>query len=462
MRVTERASLHTARGGVFFVATSLGLLCVLLLMVVCKADAQQPEALRLTLPEAVALAIENNYAVRIADEIIYERQAGISEAKAANRFQLSLQGAYSRLGPQTAFEIPTPQGTEFVEIGADEHHQYGLSLYKSLYSAGRNQALVRLSRLNVDISELQAAVTQRQIALATTGTFLGVIQAQQLADVAQQIVDSAAEHWRIAKARYDVGVAPQFDVLRAEVDIANAQQNVITAQNAVDLGKTVLKRILAVDVTTPLEIVPPPEPSVIDVAPMACLSLAQSRREEIILVQKAADAAQVSMRLARAARGINLDLVGAYNRHTASGFSSDYDWNVTLSLSKPITDGGASRARQRQAYHQLQQARLTFEQLKEQVASEVWEAYLKLEEAKSKLQATEKTTEQAQEAFRLAEVRYDAGVGPAVEVTDARVALTAARTNHVNALYAYQLAEAELLSAINVSADELPLASEQE
>ena len=69
MRLTERASLHTARGGVFFVATCFGLLCVLLLMMICKADAQQPEALRLTLPEAVALAIENNYAVRIADAV---------------------------------------------------------------------------------------------------------------------------------------------------------------------------------------------------------------------------------------------------------------------------------------------------------------------------------------------------------------------------------------------------------
>jgi len=450
----------SGRGLFAFMALILG--AILLSGGLYRAEAA-PEVLRLTLPEAVALALANNYQVRIADEIIYERQAGIIEAKAANRCQLGLEGRYSRLGPSSSIEIPTPQGSQSVEVGPDKNWQYGASLYKSLYSAGRNQALVQLSRLNVDVAELQAVIVRRQIKLATTKGFLGVIQAQQLIDVAEQTVDSAREHWRISQTRFEAGAAPQFDVLRAEVDIANAEHDLIAAQNGVDLAKTMLKRTLAVDMTTPVQLVAPPEPQIADIAPVACLNLAQQRREEITIAQKAVNMAQVSLRLGRAQRGVNLDLVGGYNRQRPGGFGgTDYGWNVTVSLSKPIFDGGASRAKERQAHYQLQQALLSVEQLKEQVSAEVWQAYLKLEEAKSQLHATEKTVQQAEEASRLAEVRYNAGVGPAVEVTDARVALTAARTNHVNALYGYQIAEAELLSAINVSADNLPVASEQE
>ena len=425
-------------------------------------DAQPGQPLRLTLDEAVALALENNYDIRIATQAIGAATASVSEAQAARRVQLGLQANYSRLGPQVSFDIPTPTGTESIEVGPEEVWDYGLSLYKSLYSAGRNQALVRLSTLNVDISELQAAIARRQVELATTQTFLSVIQAQQLAQVARQTVASATDHWRLAQAHFEAGAAPKFDVLRAEVDIANARQDLIAAENGIQLTKTALKQILALELTTPLELVAPPEPVPISVRLSDCIDLARQRRQEILAARKSVQLFQVQGRLAAAQRGINLDLVGGYQRKSATGFSADYNWNVTLSLSKPIIDGGAASAKEQQAYHRREQARLAVEQLEQQVAAQVQDAYLKLQEAKSRLHATAKTVQQAEEALRLAQVRYSAGVGRALEVTDARVALTAARTNHVNVLYGYQIAEAQLVSAVNVPRDQLPTSSNQE
>ncbi len=458
MKVKKRGALRY--GG--WVAVVAWLMVGALLVSWAEEDAQPAQPLRLTLDEAVALALENNYDIRIATQAIGAATASVSEAQAARRVQLGLQANYSRLGPQVSFDIPTPTGTESIQVGPEKAWDYGLSLYKSLYSSGRNQALVRLSALNVDISELQAAIARRQVELATTQTFLSVIQAQQLAQVARQTVASATDHWRLAQAHFEAGAAPKFDVLRAEVDIANARQDLIAAENGIQLTKTALKQILALELTTPLELVAPPEPVPISVRLSDCIDLARQRRQEILAARKSVQLFQVQGRLAAAQRGINLDLVGGYQRKSAAGFSADYNWNVTLSLNKPIIDGGAASAKEQQAYHRREQARLAVEQLKQQVAAQVQDAYLKLQEAKSRLHATAKTVQQAEEALRLAQVRYSAGVGRAVEVTDARVALTAARTNHVNVLYGYQTAEAQLVSAVNVPRDQLPISSSQE
>ena len=105
----------------------------------------------------------------------------------------------------------------------------------------------------------------------------------------------------------------------------------------------------------------------------------------------------------------------------------------------------------------MKQAHLLQQQTTELVALDVWQAALSLDEAKAKLASTSKTVEQAEEGLRLARIRYEAGVGTPVEVTDARTALAAAETNHVNAVYSYRVAEARLARAVGVPASELPV-----
>ena len=167
--------------------------------------------------------------------------------------------------------------------------------------------------------------------------------------------------------------------------------------------------------------------------------------------------AALAGRLARAQHGVNVNLIGGYDRQGASGIVGDGSWSVTLQASKPISDGGASRSKEQQAMIQAEQAATAVEKLHDSIAREVWEAYLRLEEAKSHMQTTTSTVELAEEALRISEVRYEAGLATPVEVSDARVALTGARTNHVNAVYGYQLAQAQLLSTINASEEELGL-----
>jgi len=422
-----------------------------------EQNSEQPGApLTLTLEDVLARVVGGNWDIRLADLAAAEAEAALGEAKAPDRLQVSLESSYSRLGPEATMSIAVGDGDpQSITIGPDESYSYGISLYKSLYSSGRNEALQALAKLNIDVKDLEAAIARRQVSLAATTVFYAITRAMGFVQVASETSEAAREHWRIAAARYQAGAVPKFDLMRAEVDVANAEQDLIVANTAVETAQAALKTLLGIDVTQPIEVATTPDPSPMQIDPKLSIDLARQRREEMAVARKHKDQAITAMRLARAERGANLDFVGGYDQQSSSGFSGDYSWNLTLSLSKPLSDGGASRSKQLQALRQAEQAEALLGKTQDQIAQEVWNAYLNLEQAKSRLGSTAKTVELAQEALRISEVRYESGLATPVEVSDARVALTAARTNHVDAIYGYQVAEVELLSAVNVSPEEL-------
>ena len=423
--------------------------------------AQQPtsppdQPLVLTLDEAVQMALERNYDLRIANSRAQEAEAAYGEAAASDRLQLSFEGAYLRLGPVASMILPPEMGGGAIEIGTDETWNYGVSAYKSLYSAGRNQALRVLARLGASSAELNGVAARRQIALGTTELFYGIVQAQGLLRVTEQDEQRATEQLQVATARVKAGAAPQFDQLRAEVEVANTHQSVIAARTALESARNQLKNLLAIDVARPIEIEAPAEPVLLTADRYACRELASQMREEINTAEQQVAMAQQNVRLAQAARGVNLGAIASYTKQEASGFSADYSWTLGVQASKPLLDGGNSRSQQRQAEEQVKQARLLVQQITELVALDVWQAALALEEAQAKLASTEKTSELAEEGLRLAELRYEAGVGTTLEVTDARTALLAAETNHVNAIYSHQIATARLVRAVGVPVAQLP------
>lgn len=410
----------------------------------------------LSLNDVVEMALDTNLDIRLADLAFQEATAAIGEAKAADRVLLDFAASYSRLGPVSSIEMPGTTPPVTITTGTDRNWMYGVDLYKSIYSSGRNRALVTLAMLNVDATELAAAVTRRQILLAATTMFYGVTRAASFVDVAADTVANAREHWQLAAARYEAGAVPRFDVMRAEVEVANAEQQLIIAETAVETAKSVLKTLLHIDVTRPIELTAEPLPATITVEPQISIETAYRNRQELEVGRKQIQLALTNKRLARAGRGLNLDLVGGYDRQSSGGLGGgDYAWNLTLSATKSITDGGASRSKEAQALQQAEQARTLLTKLYDDIAQEVWQAYLDLQQADSRLTSTAKTVELAEEALRIAEVRYEAGIATPVEITDARLALTGARTNHVDAIYGYRLAQAQLASAVNVSTDTL-------
>jgi outer membrane protein TolC len=253
--------------------------------------------------------------------------------------------------------------------------------------------------------------------------------------------------------RFQAGTVPRFNVLQAEVALANARPQLIQARNDYDVAVLNLGRTLGIDNTENGDGMPPinpvgvltteekPEPQ--DEA----LQLAMERRpflkeqREQILIQ---------------VENIKVALAGYQPRLSADGGYEVRNNEYTKSLDKVVTgwffgftgtwdvwDGGATYGNTKQAKAQLEEAKVSYDDAVRQVSVEVQQALDQVKESQDTIVSQEKAIEEAQEALRLSQERLTAGAGTQLDVLSAQVALTQSRTTLVQAQYNYNIAMAQ-------------------
>jgi outer membrane protein TolC len=139
--------------------------------------------------------------------------------------------------------------------------------------------------------------------------------------------------------------------------------------------------------------------------------------------------------------------MGSFNGVELKG-NIQNSWNAGISLSVPLFEGGLTRGRVGEARANLHALEAQGRSFRQSILIELNQAYADIESAAARIAVMELSVKKAQESLELAQGRYEAGVGPYIEVTDAQVASVNAETDHVQALYDYQLAAARLFKAM--------------
>ena len=242
--------------------------------------------------------------------------------------------------------------------------------------------------------------------------------------------------------------AAQFDVLRADVQVEEAQQEVIQAVGNIQAAQAALVQALgvnegvfiAVGATTPT------------VAPLPTLEKLQQQaaamRPELRAVDWQIRAAESAISAARAERRPTVSLLAEYQLVSPESPLLLTRWSVGIAMSLPLLDGGATRAKQQEATAQHEEIRATQEALHQAVVAEVTQSYAQLLSAQAQITVASKRVEQSEEMLRIANVRYQEGVGTATEIADAQTVLTRARQGLVQARVQTGIAEAELHLAV--------------
>jgi len=423
--------------------------CVALALIAGPLCAEQ-QPLELTLESSVALALEKSPLVRIAQQQVFGAAGTVTTARAAKGPQLSANVVHTRTGPISTFTIPFGPVPETITIGVPRATRGAVSLTQPIDISRAISTAQSAAELNLLSARLALEASRQKIALAVQSGYLGALRAQELQRVADEALQAAEEHVRIARAHFEAGTAPHFDVLRAEVQAATFRQNLVVARNAVQLAAAALNRTIGLDVSTPIVLKQPPaaETSVPDLEPS--LKEAAKQRPEILQAQVLERAAAKGVYLARTGLRPSLGILADYNFDlNPSGLGGlGHSWDVSAALSVPVFDSGMTRGKVKSAKADLQSAKLSKEDTQRQVDLEVTQARVSMQDAGERMRTALKDVEQAREALRLANVRYQAGVAMAIEVTDAEVALAQSLTNQVNATYDYLQARAQFERAL--------------
>ncbi|HEY3413930.1 MAG TPA: TolC family protein [Armatimonadota bacterium] len=404
----------------------------------------------MTVDDAVALALKNNELVALSESAERKAHAKIHEAAANALPQVKVSASFLRQKEVSA-SIPTKYDANGVPIGfatftlnpatSKTSNAVATQLVDIWGSVRRAKTIASLSNRIAALSVLRS---KSEVVYQTRTSFYNVLRAQGAMDVAQAAVTEAEEQLRLADAFVKAGTSPEFDVMRAKVTLADRQQALIVAKDSVSLAGAALNNVLGRDVSTPLNLAPENGVPTGDVDIAAQTQKALDSRPEVIQAGLGIRANHEAVGIYKAGNLPQVSLSGVYSYNwTASGLSSEKaNWNYGVNVSWPLWDSGLTKAKVAEAKEDLKTSELQRDQLLRGVALEVRQWGLRVQETADRFTVGDKSVSVAEEALRLAKVRYQNGVATQLEVTDAETALTSARFNRINALYDHLSARA--------------------
>lgn len=424
----------------------------LLVGVALGAAAQEPAVFptEVDLPQCAVLARLHNPALRRAEERVVEQHAATRETRSAGRPRLDATGTYgvedsSRVG---SFGGGPQQG--------DTSWSAGLEAGMSLFSGGRLTAQLRAEQAQEASLGADLAASENDLLLQVASRYYRALLAQKRIVVQEEALRLYEMQLDRARKQFESGVGPKFDVLQAEVVLANARPPLVRARNDYRVAIEELRQSVGLPYgpgQTAASVVLRGDWPDISAAEPADQAVAEAlqQRPELASLREQLRAAEALVVRARRERAPGLQGYANY-LFLNDRFSEDENevlqgWGVGVRASMPIWEGGAIGSRVAQSESRRIQLDLQREEAEMAVEVEVRAAWFDVEEAEEILQTADLVIEQAGEALRLAENRYRAGGITQLDVLQAQLELTRARLERALAAHDYHVARARLLRA---------------
>jgi outer membrane protein len=422
-----------------------------------------PSARVLTLRQAIEAARANAPTIRVA-----QKQAEVSDAqrlRSESALLPTLTGTANYLRTQANL-IPRPGTTNIPRTNADgspvqpalnaDHNntfynsfQFGLTASMLLYDFNGSIDRFRSAKEAREASLERAKAVELTSDLNVRTAFFQARATRALVGVAKETLENNQRHLEQIQAFVDVGTRPEIDLAQTRTDFANARVQLVQAENNYAIAKVTLQRFMGLE-----------GPSDFEVADEHIEAIADEGAELDLLLRKALVERPDVVALTRDLRALELQESGAKGGFapaitgttslTAGGIKLDdirYNVAAGVGLSWPLISGTViADLRTARANKAITQANIADIHLS--VRLQIEQARLGLVAAVAANEAAGEALENARVRHRLAEGRYEAGVGNVIELGDAQVALTTAEAQAVQADYNISTARAQLLSAL--------------
>ena len=413
------------------------------------------EVIPITLEQAIQLARQNNQTFKEARLNLNQAEDQLQEALAAEFPTLSLQTDLQR-STSASNEIRASGGGFGATDGVTTDLNATLQLNYNLYTGGQRPAQIRLSESQVRTQELALEQAAEQLRFDVTDAYYAVQQADSQVEIARAAVSDAEQSLRDAELLEEAGLGTRFDVLQAEVQLANEEQNLTRALSQQRIRRRELVEVLGLGQQIEVTAATPPE-----VAGTWDLSLEESivrayqNRSELEQQLEQREIGEANQNIALANIKPNVSLFTRYNVRdiiddgSGTGTGTGDGLAIGAQLQWTLYDGGQARARAEQAKEDVAIAENRFDQIRNQIRREVEQAFYNLEANEQNIDTATIAVEQAEESLRLARLRFQAGVGTQTDVINAQSELTRARGNLLTAIIDYNRSLAALQRAVS-------------
>lgn len=426
---------------------------ILLLFLAAGTGLAEPP-LRLDLKNAVTLALapNGNTRIQLAAEIVKQSEARSGEARASllpnfdGRFSAQNQTRnLAAFGIQIAIPIP---GFRFPELvgpynAVDARATATQSIF-DLSAIRRYQA----SKAGIQTARAENADAHNQTVSQVARAYLNALRTAAALEASRADVELAEALVRLSEAQKRAGTGTGIEITRAQVQLANERQRLLTAETNHNRTKLELLRVIGLPLDRPVELSGKLEFQPVDHPDIeASLATAKVSRPDLKAQQSREQSARLSYSANRMDRVPSLAAFGDYGTIGTGLDSSVVTRTYGVSLSIPIFDGGRRDARRAASLSAYRQEQVRTRDTRAQVELEVRTAVDSLQSARSQVTAAEDGLKLSERELEQAQRRYKAGVANSIEVIDAQTRLERARDNRILALFNYNLARIDLETA---------------
>ncbi len=329
----------------------------------------------------------------------------------------------------------------------------GLRMDWTVFSFGATQGVIRASQADLRSGQLELDRQIQELKLTVITSYYNFQLQNSNVEIAESALRNAEASLKDAQAREQAGVGTRFDVLRSEVQVANAQQQVLSSRNQARVAQRDLARVL--NFATPTEVTVEEQiaqGTTWELGLEESIFRALSNRSELEQQVAALQSAEASEQASRASLLPSLTFSATYdlfnNLNESVGIKDGYSVSATLRWN--FYDGGAANARAEQSRRNAQIAQVRFIDAKNTIRLDVESSYFTLSSSSEQIISARKGVDLAEESLRLARLRFRAGVGTQTDVIAAEDDLTEARANLSQAVITYNRSLAELQRALNL------------
>ena len=407
---------------------------------------------KLSLRQTIEAAIKANLRLEQSQDEIAAAQA--TKRARVTEFLPTLNARYGYIRrDEPTTQALGSQGGEVIEVLTQPEDEYNFvtSFNQPIFTGFALLNQYKIASLGLDVAEYLEKITRQDVILDAKNAYYSILKSQKLVDVARDTVRQVSAQKDVAENMYQVGMSPLNDLLQSQVQLANAKQRLITAQNTMEIAKSQFNTLLRRPVNAPVDIA-----DILDYAPFEydidyCLAQAEANREEIQVADLEVQIAQKDYRLSQRDYYPSVNLTGTlthrgtdWDVNGGEGIGDDKFWDIRATASWNFWEWGRTTYGVREKLSRLSQAKSRKEQVLDNIDLGVNEAYLRTIESEQNIITIEKAIEQAKENLRITEERFKEQVSTQTDVLVAQTLETDTMTNYYNALYNYKIAKAVL------------------
>ena len=421
---------------------------------------------KLSLDKALEIALSENPTI-VVSGLEIERQDWVRKQTIGNLLpNVSVQSQYS-------YSIVKQEMAKGLSFGADNTISNTASLSLPLYAPTVYETL-KMNRTQMEQAVESARSSRITLANEVKKGYYNILLAEQSLSVLKDSEQSVAQTVANTEAMYKQGLASEYDLLSAQVQLSNLRPNIVQTENSIKASKLLFKMYLGLPAESDFVL----EGSLNDFADEVAAatvptnSVDLSNNTDLRSLEFQSRLLEHQLRLTNASRlptvaafssfiytgndnSMNFSEImggsmgGAMGGGSSSGATTKKEWwwqnplSAGISISIPLFSGGRNINKAHEIRNSLRQLSLQREYLTQSVGVQVESAFNNIIAAKEKMTASEITVRQASKAYEIAQVRYNAGTSTILELNSSELSLTQAKLNYSQAIYDFLAARAD-------------------